>query len=63
MTSCTKCKNAGCCPLWKSEKIDMRADFECRGSINYCLQMATLINRGEDLAVNCEKFQKNINFV
>ena len=60
MISCTECKNNGYCPLWKDEKINMRAGFECSGSVNYCLQMATVINRGEDIAENCEKFQKMI---
>ena len=60
MISCTECKNNGYCPFWKSEKVDMREIFEYRGSINYCLQMATIINHGEDIAENCEKFQKFI---
>lgn len=58
MISCTACKNSGYCIFWKSEKVDMREIFEYRGSINYCLQMATTINQGENIAQNCEKFQK-----
>ncbi len=60
MTSCTECRNNGYCPLWKSEKIDLRASFECSGSVNYCKQMATMINVGEILAINCKKFQKYV---
>ena len=62
-TSCTECKNAGCCPFWKGERINARNECERECPINYCTLMAVMINRGEDIAVNCEKFQKNIKFV
>ena len=60
MISCTECNNNGYCIFWKAEKIDMRAVFECRGSINYCQQLATIVNHGEYIAKHCEKFQKMI---
>lgn len=63
MINCTECKNAGYCPFWKGEKVNVRVMRECEVPINYCLEMARLITIGEDIAVNCEKFQKNIFFV
>ena len=60
MISCTECKNAGCCPFWKGEKINVRIMREREVPINYCLEMVRLLNIGEDFAKNCEKFQKYI---
>ena len=58
MICCTECKNSGYCPLWKSEKIDIRTHCENVCPINLCAQMVQVIYKGEDLAQNCEKFQK-----
>ena len=58
MISCTECKNNGYCPLWKSEKINVRIMREREEPINYCLEMVRLLNIGEDFAKNCEKFKK-----
>ncbi len=60
MISCTACKNSRYCPLWKSEKINMRIMREHETPINYCLEMVRLLNIGEDYAQNCKKFQKYI---
>ncbi len=60
MISCTECKNSGYCPLWKSEKVNIRNLCEQNQPLNYILQMANTINCGEYLAPGCEKFQKNI---
>ncbi len=60
MLSCTECKNAGCCPLWKSEKIDVREYIEHEVPLNLCLQMAKLIIKGEYLAEDCKKFQRMV---
>ncbi len=60
MINCTECKNNGYCPLWKSEKIDVRIRAERGYPINYCLQMVVTISKGEYIAKHCEKFQKMI---
>ncbi len=60
MISCTVCKNNGCCPLWKSEKIDIRLRCERGSSFDTNWQMVAIINHGEDLAENCKNFQKRI---
>ena len=60
MLCCTECKNSGYCPLWKSEKVNVRIMREREAPINYCLEMVRLIDIGEDLAKNCEKFQNMI---
>ena len=52
MICCTECRNSGYCIFWKSEKIDMREVFEYRGSVNYCQQLATVVNHGVNLAEN-----------
>ena len=60
MISCTNCKNNGYCIFWKSEKVNVRIMREREAPINYCLEMVRLIDIGEDLAKNCEKFQKMV---
>lgn len=55
---CTQCKNCGICPHWKGVKIDLREKADREYPINYCLQMATMVNIGEDIAANCKKFQE-----
>ena len=58
MISCTVCKNNGYCPFWKSEKVNARLEHENVVPINYFTEAVALMNAGEDIAINCEKFQK-----
>ena len=48
MISCTECKNSRCCPLWKSEKINIRTMREREAPINYCLEMVKSNDRTRD---------------